>query len=172
MICQRQSSVASLHRTMLEICQQSTPSPPEQSSSAKGAYHYPTPSFTQSPPLCDQQSSRHVNHRPHTVSRSHSPINPRSYLPSVRDVSMTRHLEHPRKRHRSSRSPRRSCGAAYETSHSEQFPPSPYSSSNRSESAEYSPRSRGSMTIGSLLSSRPNREANGDMPNQERETGI
>ncbi|KAF8807242.1 hypothetical protein BYT27DRAFT_7189336, partial [Phlegmacium glaucopus] len=167
---QRQSSVASLHRTMLEICQQSTPSLPEQSSltSANGSYHYPTPSFTQSPPLCDQQSSRHVNHRPHVLSRSHSPINPHPHLPPVRDVSMTHHLEHPRKRHRSSRSPHRSRGSAYETSHSEQFPPSPYSSSNRSESAEYSPRSRGSMTIGSLLSSRPNREANGDMPHQER----
>ena len=159
--------MASLHRTMLEICQQATPSPPEQSSStsANSTYHYPTPSFTQSPPFCDQQPSR----RPHVVSLSRSPINPHSHLPSVRDAAMSRNSEHPRKRHRSSRSPHRSRGSAYETSHSEQFPPSPYSSSNRSDSAEYSPRSRGSMTIGSLLSSRPNREANGDMPHQERE---
>ncbi|KAG6834766.1 hypothetical protein H0H93_007549 [Arthromyces matolae] len=37
----------------------------------------------------------------------------------------------------------------------EHLPPSPYSSSGRSDSAEYSPRSRTSMAIGSLLSSGP-----------------
>lgn len=148
---------------MLEISQQATP---EQ---ANGVYHYPTPSFTQSPPLCDQQSSRHANHRPQVVSHSHSPKNFHSHLPSVRDLPVTHDSEHPRKRHRSSLSPHRSRGTAYESSHSEQFPPSPYSSSNRSDSAEYSPRSRASMTIGSLLSSRPSRETNGDTPHQERE---
>ena len=143
---------------MLEIYQQS---PPEQSTS--GAYHYPTPSFTQSPPLCDQQPPCHADHRSRIVSRSHSPVNSHSHLPSVRDITMTHDTEHSRKRQRSSRSPHRSRGVAYENSPSEQLPPSPYSSSNRSESAEYSPRSRASMTIGSLLSSRPN----GDMPHQE-----
>jgi len=153
---QRLSSVASLHRTMLEICQQTAPSPTEQSSSTcvNSSYHYPTSSVTQSS-FCDQQSSR----------RSHVARSPINSLPSVRDV-VSHYPEHPRKRHRSSNSPHPSHGADYETSHSEQFPPSPYSSSNRSDSAEYSPRSRESMTIGSLLSSRPNREANGD---QERE---
>lgn len=153
---------------MLEICQHtsSSSSPPEQSTRA---YQYPTPSFTQSPPLCDQQPSCHANHRPHTLSHTRSPSSSHSNLPSLRDLTMTHDTEHPRKRQRSSRSPHRSRGAAYETSPSEQFPPSPYSSSNRSESAEYSPRSRASMTIGSLLSSRPSREANGDIPHQERE---
>ena len=150
---------------MLEICQQATP---EQLRSSANGTCYPTPSFTESPPLCDQQSSRHANHHPPITSHSRSPTNSHSHLPSVRDLAKTRHSEHPRKRHRSSCSPHRSRGAAYETSHPEQFPPSPYSSSNRSESAENSPRSRVSMTIGSLLSSRP-REANGDTSHQERE---
>jgi len=161
---QRLSSTASLHRTVLEICQQATPSPPEQSScSANGAYHYPTPSFTQSPPLCDRQSSCHTNHRHPVLSYNSTPLNSHPHLPPLRDLSMTHDTEHRRKRHRS-RSPHRSRGAAYETSTSERFPPSPYSSSNRSESADYSPHSRASMTIGSLLSSRPSREANGEMP--------
>lgn len=77
---------------------------------------------------------------------------------------MTNDTEYSRKRHRSSRSPHQPRGAAYENSQSDRFPPSPYSSSNRSESGEYSPPSRASMTIGSLLSSRPSREATGDMP--------
>jgi hypothetical protein len=162
LICQRLSSTASLHRTVLEICQQATPSPPDQSSfSANGASHYPTPSFTQSPPLCDRQSSCHTNHRHHAVSYNSSPLNPHPHLPPLRDLSMTHDTEHRRKRHRSSRSPHRPPGAAYENSTSERFPPSPYSSSNQSE-GEYSPPSRASMTIGSLLSSRPSRET--DIP--------
>ena len=165
MIFQRLSSTASLHRTVLEICQQAIPPPPEQSSfSVNGASHYPTPSFTQSPPLCDRQSSCHANPRHHVVPYSSPPLNSHTHLPPLRDLSMTHDIEPRRKRHRSSRSPHRTHGAAYENSPSERFPPSPYSTSNRSESAEYSPPSRASMNIGSLLSSRPGREANGDMP--------
>jgi len=162
---QRLSSTASLHRTVLEICQQASLSPTEQpASSANGASHYPTPSFTQSP-LCDRQSSCHANHRPHVVSYNSSPLNSHPHLPPLRDLSMTNDTEHRRKRHRSSRSPHQPRGAAYENSPpSDRFPPSPYSSSNRSESGECSPPSRASMTIGSLLSSRPSREATGDMP--------
>jgi hypothetical protein len=162
---QRLSSTASLQRTVLEICQQASSSPPEQSSfSANGASHYPTPSFTQSPPLCDRQSSCHTNHRHHVVSYNNSPLNSHQQLPPLRDLSMTHNTEHRRKRHRSSRSPHRPRGTAYENSPSDRFPPSPYSTSNRSESAEYSPPSRASMNIGSLLSSRPNRESSGDIP--------
>jgi hypothetical protein len=91
-------------------------------------------------------------------------MNSHPHLPPLRDLSMSHDTEHRRKRHRSSRSPHRRRDPAYENSISERFPPSPYSTSNRSESAEYSPPSRASMNIGSLLSSRPSREANGDMP--------
>jgi len=162
---QRISSTASLHRTVLEICQQATFSPPEQPSfSANGASHYPTPSFTQSPPLCDRQSSCHARHRHHVASYHSSPLNSHPHLPPLRDLSITHDTEHRRKRHRSSRSPRRPRDIVHENSPSDRFPPSPYSTSNRSESAEYSPPSRASMNIGSLLSSRPSRDANGDMP--------
>lgn len=162
LICQRMSSTASLHRTVLEICQQATFPPSEQQN---GASHYPTPSFTQSPPLCDRQSSCHANHRHHVVSYNNSPLNSHPHLPPLRDLSMAHDTEHRRKRHRSSRSPHRPRVPVHENSPSERFPPSPYSTSNRSESAEYSPPSRASMNIGSLLSSsRPSRESNGDMP--------
>ena len=165
LLCQRISSTASLHRAVLDICHQAASSPPEQSTfSANGASHYPTPSFTQSPPLCDRQSSCHANHRQHVVSYNSSPLNSHPHLPPLRDLSMTHDTEHRRKRHRSSHSPNRPRGTAYENSPSERFPPSPYSTSNRSESAEYSPPPRASMNIGSLLSSRPSRETSGDMP--------
>ncbi|KAG5652281.1 hypothetical protein H0H81_005541 [Sphagnurus paluster] len=68
----------------------------------------------------------------------------------------------PRKRQRSSMSPPSPRG--YDNSQYEQLPPSPYSSSGRSDSAEYSPRSRASMAIGSLLSTGPNQEMNTEDP--------
>ncbi|KAF8226111.1 hypothetical protein L208DRAFT_1407640 [Tricholoma matsutake] len=68
--------------------------------------------------------------------------------------------EPPRKRYRSSHSP--TSSHAFHASQHDHLPPSPYSSSERSDSGDYSPRSRGSMAIGSLLSSRPSRALNGD----------
>ncbi|KAF9474308.1 hypothetical protein BDN70DRAFT_936768 [Pholiota conissans] len=170
---QRLTSATSLHRTLLEIYQYSPPPVSENhlysSRSANGAYHYPTPTFTQSPR--DQTSRRmHYRHRANSRSRSPPRIHSHSHLPPARDMPMPHHSDHPRKRHRSSRSPHLSHAAVYESSHpSEQFPPSPYSSSDRSNSADYSPRSRASMTIGSLLSSGPSREMNGDIALQERD---
>ncbi|PPQ90394.1 hypothetical protein CVT25_014912 [Psilocybe cyanescens] len=169
---QRQASVASLQRTLLEICQHSSPSESIHSSSRSSNYHYPTPGFTQSPRPSEQLPSRRMHHRHRVTSGSRSPPPSRmhSHMPPSRDVPMSHHSEHPRKRHRSSHSPHISHAGVYESSHpSEQFPPSPYSSSERSNSAEYSPRSRGSMTIGSLLSSGPSREMNGDISIQERD---
>ncbi|KAF4623689.1 hypothetical protein D9613_001653 [Agrocybe pediades] len=162
---QRVASVLNLHRCMLEVYQHVPPPPPEPISrpAVNGAYHYPTPTFTQSPRFADHPSSRRLHHRHHVTSASRSPPPSRvhSHLPPSRDVPLSHHSEHPRKRHRSSRSPRMSHAGIYESSHPEQLPPSPYSSSDRSDSAEYSPRSRGSMNIGSLLSTGPSREVNG-----------
>ncbi|KIM48369.1 hypothetical protein M413DRAFT_16312 [Hebeloma cylindrosporum] len=173
---QRIASVNSLHRTMLEIYQHSPPPPPEPSHlfsrpTTNGTYHYPTPTFSQPPRPCDQPPSRRVHsHRHRVTSGSRSPPRMHSHLPPGRDTSMSHHPDHPRKRHRSSHSPHISHAGVYESSHpSEQFPPSPYSSSGRSDSAEYSPRSRASMTIGSLLSSGPSRETNGDHPPPDRD---
>ena len=146
---QRVASLVNLHRTMLEVYQHAPP-PPERPQ-LNGAYHYPTQSHHPS-------SRRTVHHRHRVTSPSRSPPPTRVHLQSSRDPHHP--SEHPRKRHRSSRSPHLPL---YESSHPEQFPPSPYSSSDRSNSAEYSPRSRASMTIGSLLSAGPSREMNGDI---------
>ncbi|KAJ3513736.1 hypothetical protein NLJ89_g2781 [Agrocybe chaxingu] len=73
---QRLASMASLQRTMLDIYQQSPPSPepaPYSRPIANGAYSYPTPQFNQSPRLCDQPPSRRVHHRHRAASRSRSP---------------------------------------------------------------------------------------------------
>ncbi|KAF5312709.1 hypothetical protein D9619_003377 [Psilocybe cf. subviscida] len=145
---------------------------------ATNGYHYPSPGFAPSPRERemrdvrdsgrDRRSSagvphRHYHHR--ASSRSRSPP-PRGSIHSSSSSSVPNgymHADGPRKRRRPSPSPH--PHAQYDSSHmasSEQFPPSPYSSSSRSvDSAEYSPRSRASMTIGSLV--------NGDGPSQERE---
>ncbi|KAJ6574764.1 hypothetical protein B0H19DRAFT_1125688 [Mycena capillaripes] len=153
----RLASIAALHRTMLEVYQ----SPLHLNGTH---HHYPTPKFTQSPPLREARPPRPVYHN--VSSRSRSPPPTRAALPSMRAPSPK--LEHRRKRARSSRSPppppphsSRRREAVHDP-HSE-LPPSPYSSSG-SDSAGHSPRSRGSMTIGSLLSSGPNREGSGDEP--------
>ncbi|TFK41334.1 hypothetical protein BDQ12DRAFT_733633 [Crucibulum laeve] len=166
---QRLASLASLHRSVLEVYQQTSESTlPPTRAPINGTYHYPTPSFNQSPHFSEQRAPR-KSHHPRSDSRSRSPYPVHA---PVRDAPMSYHNEHPRKRHRSSRSPHSSHSAIYESSHPsqhEQFPPSPYSASDRSDSAEYSPRSRASMAIGSLLSSGPRREINGDIASQERE---
>ncbi|KAF9056651.1 hypothetical protein BJ165DRAFT_549999 [Panaeolus papilionaceus] len=168
---QRMSSVANLHRTILEIYQHAPPQAEPSHSysrSSNGAYHYPTPSFTHSPRPHDAAPSRRPSHRHRGSSRSRSPPRVQTHLSSTRDGVSSHHSDYPRKRHRSSRSPHLSHPSPYETHPSEQFPPSPYSASERSDSAEYSPRSRASMTIGSLLSAGP-RETNGDVPPQDRD---
>ncbi|KAJ7655159.1 hypothetical protein DFH06DRAFT_1269811 [Mycena polygramma] len=150
---QRLASIAALHRTMLEVYQ----SPPVH---LNGSHHYQTHKYT-SPPLRETRPVRNV----YAVSSgSRSPPYTRAPTHPMRASSPK--SEHRRKRARSSRSPPPHNSSQRRESlhdpHSE-LPPSPYSSSG-SDSAGHSPRSKGSMTIGSLLSSRPNREGNGDEP--------
>ncbi|KAJ7293239.1 hypothetical protein C8J57DRAFT_1268484 [Mycena rebaudengoi] len=161
---QRQASIATLHRTMLEVYQFSAPH-------MDGGHHYPTPKFTQSPPLREARPMRTVYHEVSSVSRS--PPRARGPFPSMREAHSPK-AEHRRKRSRRSYSPppppppqgestrdshssrhetvRDSHSAPRQDSHSEQLPPSPYSSSGSS------------MTIGSLLSTGPNREGSGEPP--------
>ncbi|KAJ6627269.1 hypothetical protein B0H10DRAFT_1996302 [Mycena sp. CBHHK59/15] len=150
---QRLASIAALHRAMLEVYQ---PPPLHMN----GSHHYPTPKFTQSPPLREARPAYHLSSVRRSPPRTLVP------LPSMRDAPSPR-PEHRRKRPRSSRSPPPPHSSrrreSLHDSHSEQLPPSPYSSSG-SDSASYSPRSRGSLTIGSLLSPGPNREGNGEEP--------
>lgn len=156
--------MASLHRSVLELYQHAPDHTEPTPRHPYGNDHYSPLPFTQSSHPCEQRPRRVHQSR---ISGSRSPHRPPAHLPSI--DSRSHYLDHPRKRHRSSQSPHSSRVAVYETSHSsEQFPPSPYSSSDRSDSAEYSPRTRASMAIGSLLSSGPRRQVNGDT-SQERD---
>ncbi|KAJ7785959.1 hypothetical protein B0H16DRAFT_11783 [Mycena metata] len=156
---QRLASLAALHRTMLEVYQSPPLSPVNGSH-----HHYPTPKFTHSPPLREARPPR-VYHQVSSLSRS--PPHTRVPLPYMRPQSPQ--PEHRRKRVRSSRSPPPRRGESVHDPHSE-LPPSPYSSSG-SESASHSPRSRGSMTIGSLLSAGPNRDGSGEPTLPDRVQG-
>ncbi|KAF9243873.1 hypothetical protein BU15DRAFT_59713 [Melanogaster broomeanus] len=133
---QRMAAVASLHRTLLEL------SAVEAKNSTPVLPQHPLPS-----PYIN--SSKHNRH-PSDMSNGHT--SPHVSAPSSR--------EPPRKRQRSSRSPTSSSHYDVRSSHtsSRDLPPSPYSSS-RSDSEEYSPRSRASMAIGSLLSTGPGRDS-------------
>ncbi|KAJ7225855.1 hypothetical protein GGX14DRAFT_693732 [Mycena pura] len=148
---QRLASVAALHRSMLEAYQ-SVP----QSVPLLGGHHYPTATkYTPSPPVRETRQPRHY----HSVSSvSRSPPSPHTRIPLQGVRAISPKAEHRRKRVRASHSPppphvssgRR--GSLHDQP--SELPPSPYSSSG-SDSAGQSPRSRGSMTIGSLLSSGP-----------------
>ncbi|KAG2044286.1 hypothetical protein BDR03DRAFT_938833 [Suillus americanus] len=142
---QRLASVASLHRTLLEM-------------SAVDARHASPP-----PPL--PPSAPYSKHGLYTSDMANERVSPQP-LPVVREPSQL--SQPPRKRQRSSHSP--SSHYELRTSHtsSRDLPPSPYSS--RSDSEEYSPRSRASMAIGSLLSTGPSRDAPEDIQNHSEGT--
>ncbi|TFK20142.1 hypothetical protein FA15DRAFT_689247 [Coprinopsis marcescibilis] len=170
---QRISSLASLQRTIIELHQRTNGaevlSPPGRSA-AGNSYPY-SPNHTPGAPSypADQRPSRRGGNTHRASSRSRSPARAHPHMPPPRDAPNPHQEPHPRKRHRSSRSPPPHHRGAYEPSHpAEQFPPSPYSS-DRSESADYSPRSKASMNIGSLLSVGPRREPNGEAALQDRE---
>ncbi|EKM83454.1 hypothetical protein AGABI1DRAFT_110115 [Agaricus bisporus var. burnettii JB137-S8] len=112
---QRIAAMANLHRTVLDVYQNSfEPLPTPRSN---GDYHYPTPSFTQSPPLCEQRQSRRSQYS-QVSSRSRSP-RVRSHLLPHRDAHF--YHEPPRKRHRGSHSPPPTHAGAYD-SHPEATP--------------------------------------------------
>ncbi|KIP11452.1 hypothetical protein PHLGIDRAFT_124854 [Phlebiopsis gigantea 11061_1 CR5-6] len=144
----RMAADRNLRRTLLEICRSSsTPSP-----SAYGAHHlgiqqYPLPSppttlYQQSPAILTQSPPRR-----RTTSSS-----------SSRSSGTDARSPHLRKRRRS-RSPSRHdyrdyrSRASYEPHSDAPFPHSPYSSQSSSQHTG-SPRSRETMTIGSLLTTR------------------
>ncbi|KAL4069441.1 hypothetical protein J3A83DRAFT_4359352 [Scleroderma citrinum] len=131
---QRLAAVASLHRTLLEV------SSVDASTSSQ-----PLP-----PPSCYSHTPRYSPYPSDTSTVCHPP--------ATRDLHC--HLQ-PASKRRRSRSPSSHPDARTPYPPSHDFPPSPYSSS-RSGSEEYSPRSRASMAIGSLLSSGPVRDSISD----------
>jgi len=127
---QRIASVAALHKTALEI-----------------SVHDIKPQYPPHPPSSHANGSRHHRYPSDLSSGRASPGHVQE-LPSMT-------IQPPRKRQRSSRSPSRRDVQPPHTSLRD-LPPSPYSA--RSNSEEYSPRSRASMAIGSLLSTGGSRE--------------
>ncbi|KAI6045063.1 hypothetical protein EDC04DRAFT_2638250 [Pisolithus marmoratus] len=130
---QRLAAVASLHRTLLDLSSLDHAAPSSSSQSL-----LPPSSYNRNSRYTPYPADIHVPRYPPRDPQYHS-------RPSA-------------KRRRSSRSPP-SHSDARPSSHD--FPPSPYSSS-RSGSEEYSPRSRASMAIGSLLSSGPPKDSVSD----------
>ncbi|KII93372.1 hypothetical protein PLICRDRAFT_35573 [Plicaturopsis crispa FD-325 SS-3] len=128
---QRLASVAALHRQVIELYQTCPPSHPQ---------NIPPPHL----PHLHIPPPPHHYHAPYqTPPLSHPPRSPPHSMPPMRDQPPRSSQQPSRKRRRSSRSPARSHSSRSST---HELPPSP-----RSDSLEYSPRSRASMAIGSLL---------------------
>ncbi|PFH49207.1 hypothetical protein AMATHDRAFT_63583 [Amanita thiersii Skay4041] len=166
---QRIASVASLHRTVLEIYQANIADAGHHQpfGSMNQNHHYAASSFTHSPHISEQKATRKL-HAHHRTSRSRSPSRSHVHITSVRDVPRPTSVEQTRKRPRTSQpSPHPNVYDPHAGSQNDHLPPSPYSSSGRSDSAEYSPRSRTSMAIGSLLSSGPIHPPSGDANERE-----
>ncbi|KAI8995393.1 hypothetical protein BD414DRAFT_479404 [Trametes punicea] len=164
---QRLASIATLHRTMLDMYQAPhiQPGPPviplhvpdpHLSHSYSHVHQFPSPptSYHHSPhahipqPL-HQDELRHTRHRTDSSS-------------SATDGQERRYTtasggQQPRKRRRSSRSPlpqyesRIPASASQDAMSIHNLPPSPYSSGSSAQSSGGSPRSRESMAINSLL---------------------
>ncbi|CAL1696368.1 unnamed protein product [Somion occarium] len=166
---QRLASIASLHRTMLEVHQMSTstqvtPSHVQDGHASHSYQHFPSPpttSYHHSPPLpplvhtSSHMQSESIPRTRHRVEPSMSATT-NHYRDHEREILPT--SSHTRKRRRTSRSPPPAreprLRSSMLTAH--QLPPhdlplSPYSSTS-SHSSGGSPRSRESMAIGSLLS--------------------
>lgn len=138
---QRMAAIASLHRTLLDLYTTDAKNPP-------------------APPQQYPLSSSYINNpkdKRHTVELSNGHESAPKSPSSPREPP--NQSQPPRKRQRFSRSPPSSSHHDARSSHpsSRDLPPSPYSS--RSDSEEYSPRSRASMAIGSLLSSGAGRDS-------------
>lgn len=129
---QRLAAVASLHRTLLDL----------------SSLHHATPSASSQPLFPPSSYNRNSRYTPYPADL-HVPRHP------PRD---SQYHSQPLAKRRRSRSPPSHIDAR-PSSHD--FPPSPYSSS-RSGSEEYSPRSRASMAIGSLLSTGPPKDSVSD----------
>ncbi|KAG9314585.1 hypothetical protein JVU11DRAFT_5387 [Chiua virens] len=138
---QRMAAVASLHKTLLDLYTTDAKIPPVT------PQQYPLSSPHVSSPKDRRYAPELSNGHESTYKSAPSPREPpHQSLP-------------PRKRQRYSRSPPPPSHHEPRTllPSARDLPPSPYSS--RSDSEEYSPRSRAPMAIGSLLSSRSGRDS-------------
>ncbi|KAI0374459.1 hypothetical protein BV20DRAFT_961624 [Pilatotrama ljubarskyi] len=164
---QRLASIATLHRTMLDMYQapHSQPGPPviplhvpdgHHSHPYSHAHHFPSPpaSYHHSPHAHATQQLQHEQ-----ASQGRYRMNSSSSITDGRDRSFAASTSghHSRKRRRSSHSPppqyesRMAASASQDPASSHDLPPSPYSSASSAQSSGGSPRSRESMAINSLL---------------------
>ncbi|KAI0359091.1 hypothetical protein OH77DRAFT_1135908 [Trametes cingulata] len=164
---QRLASIATLHRTMLDMYQapHAQPGPPviplhvpdaHHSHPYSHAHHFPSPpaSYHHSPHAHVPQQLHHEQ-TPQGRHRTDSS----SSMTDSRDRSFAASTSghQSRKRRRSSRSPpphynpRVSTSASQDAASAHDLPPSPYSSASSAQSSGGSPRSRESMAINSLL---------------------
>ncbi|KAI0724268.1 hypothetical protein C8T65DRAFT_625954 [Cerioporus squamosus] len=162
---QRVASIATLHRTMLDMYHAPpVPAAPVMPLHAPDghlsqpythAHPFPSPpaSYHHSPPasMPHQLHHDHPRHARHRTDSSSSMTDPRerSTLPSSS-------AQQTRKRRRTSRSPppyraRASPSQEAVSTHAHDLPLSPYSSASSAQSSAGSPRSRESMAINSLL---------------------
>jgi len=150
---QRIASVAALHRTLLEM-QHTPPSPAHL---PLPQLHVQSSSRLDPPPTISRFTPPHQAKRTRPRSDASDDVPTRRSPPSSAPPSQTTNVEFSRKRRRTSHNSSHMRTPSRE-SHSTVIHDSPHSprSSSRSNSAEYSPRSRASMAIGSLLSSDPN----------------
>ncbi|KAI0757302.1 hypothetical protein C8Q80DRAFT_1116492 [Daedaleopsis nitida] len=172
---QRLASLATLHRTMLDMYQvphaQTVPSIPplhvpdshhSQSYSHSHSHNFPSPpaSYHHSPraPVSQQlhQDAGYYSHR--RTTSSSSPADPGR----DRMIASSSSSQQTRKRRRTSRSPPPTREAM--SAHPNDLPPSPYSSASSAQSSGDSPRSRESMAINSLLLNAHSGTAEDDTP--------
>jgi len=159
---QRMASVAALHRTLLEIYHTPPVAPLHPLHMHPSADFHSPHSIPLSPPNHEIKPMHNVGDSDSGCSPSSSPTTtreapapPASALPSQKRQ---------RTSHDSSPHHTKPNESHVSMKHGS-LPPSPHSSS-RSNSAEYSPRPRASMAIGSLLSSGPSsRGTHGDRAN-------
>ncbi|OBZ79036.1 hypothetical protein A0H81_00492 [Grifola frondosa] len=179
---QRLASIASLHRTMLDMYQ--TPLPPPSTfpshvseghrshhTTCSHARHFPSPptSYSYSPHAQMQSQDDRPSQLRHRTDSSASAASQNR----ERNFTSTSSTHLSRKRRRTSRSPPSrdhrtraplvpSQGTPSASAHDLPLPPSPYSSASSAQSSGGSPRSREAMMIGSLLSSNPHAQGSKD----------
>ncbi|KAI0762674.1 hypothetical protein C8Q74DRAFT_170230 [Fomes fomentarius] len=185
---QRIASIATLHRTMLDMYQVPRgpavpPIPPlhlpdaHHTQTYSHPHHFPSPpaSYHHSPHPPASQSLHYDHSRSHQRTDSSSST---SHVDHIRDrSSYGSSSQQTRKRRRTSRSPpaahsRARVSPSHEAmsahSHSHELPPSPYSPASSAHSSGGSPRSRESMAINSLLLN--SRSISGDDETPKRNT--
>ncbi|KAI0670184.1 hypothetical protein C8Q78DRAFT_1039546 [Trametes maxima] len=164
---QRLASVATLHRTILDMyqaphIQPGPPMIPLHVPDAPHVHHYSHAHHFPSPPASYHHSPHALATQPLHSEQAHQGRHRADSGSSTTDgrdrsFAASSSSQHPRKRRRSSRSPvpqyepRARASSSQDPTSAHDLPLSPYSSASSAQSSGGSPRSRESMAINSLL---------------------